>query len=129
MPGMDEGSGERHSAGRAGLRREGVLRAYPLWIAVWAAVAASAAPAHTCGEMIDSLQSYIEAHPGSSGTRKQTTDAQLMHQPTRDAVAKAKKDSRENLNFLLAKAKAQQDVGDAAGCRATLADVERMLKP
>ncbi len=83
----------------------------------------------SCADMVSGLQSYLSAHPQASGTRRQTKDAQLMHQPTRDSVAKAKQDSRENLVAMLAKAKAQQSAGDAEGCHATLAGVAWMLKP
>ena len=103
-----------------------VIAALAMGLAAGGAQAASGA---TCGRMIDDLQSYLDAHPEISGTRKQTKDAQLMHQPTRESVAKAKMQSRDNLVALLAKAKSQQNEGDDVGCRSTLADVERMLKP
>jgi hypothetical protein len=90
---------------------------------------AVAAPSASCGDMVADLQSYLDKHPDTSGTRRQTKDAQLMHQPTRDSVAKAKKESRDNLVALLGKAKAEQSAGEAAACRATLAEVHRMLTP
>ena len=98
-------------------------------VAGLAASGVQATPGATCGQMVGDLQSYLDAHPEASGTRKQTKDAQLMHQPTQRSVAKAKMQSRDNLVALLAKAKSQQAAGEEAACRATLADVERMLKP
>ncbi len=104
-------------------------RVAAILVAGLAASGVHAAPGATCGQMVDDLQSYLDAHPQVSGTRKQTKDAQLMHQPTQRSVAKAKMQSRDNLVALLAKAKAQQSAGDDVGCRSTLADVERMLRP
>jgi hypothetical protein len=89
---------------------------------------ALAAPS-SCADRVSGLQSYLNAHPDASGTARQTKDAQLMHQPTRESVAKAKQESRENLVAMLAKAKAEQGAGDDKGCRATLAGVAWMLKP
>ena len=98
-------------------------------VAGLAASGVQAAPGATCGQMVGDLQAYLDTHPQVTGTRKQTKDAQLMHQPTERSVAKAKMQSRDNLVALLAKAKSQQNEGDDVGCRSTLADVERMLKP
>ena len=89
---------------------------------------APAAPRAACGDMIASLSAYVDAHPDSVGTRPQTKDAQLMHQPTRASVAKAKMESHDNLVALLAKAKSEQAAGDEKGCRHTLGYVEWMLK-
>jgi hypothetical protein len=91
--------------------------------------AAQAASSATCSQMIGDVQTYLDAHPGASGTRKQSKDAQLMHQPTRQSVTKAKMESHDNLVVLLGQARSKHSAGDEAGCRATLADVERMLKP
>ena len=62
------------------------------------------------------------------GALPQTTAAQLMHQPTRESVAKAKMASREHIVSLLAKAKKQQAAGNERGCRATLDEVRWMLQ-
>jgi hypothetical protein len=93
------------------------------------AQAAAAAPPASCAHSIERAEAYLAAHPEASGTRRQTVDAQLMHQPTQAAVAKAKQESREGLAGLLTKARSQQRAGDLAGCEATLADVMRMLAP
>ena len=65
-------------------------------VAGLAASGVQATPGATCGQMVGDLQSYLDAHPGVSGTRKQTKDAQLMHQPTQHSVAKAKMESRDS---------------------------------
>jgi hypothetical protein len=85
--------------------------------------------AASCPQMVAGLERYLAAHPGQTGTRPQTQAAQLMHQPTAESVAKAKMESRDNLSVLLAKARAEHATGDEQGCRKTLGDVERMLKP
>jgi hypothetical protein len=101
-----------------------------LLIVVLAGANAVAAPAPmSCDAMVAGLQSFLQAHPQISGTRRQTKTAQLNHQPTRDSVAKAEQESRENLVAMLAKARAQQGAGDMKGCLATLAEIEWMLKP
>ena len=92
-------------------------------------LAGPAAAAPSCAEMVGDLRAYLDAHPQASGTRPQTVDAQLMHQPTRDSVAHAKMASHDRLVELLGDAEMQQRMGDKAGCEAILADVERMLKP
>ena len=112
------------------MKREIVAMVRHHWLAIWliASAGAAAAPARTCDAMIEGFQAYLDKHPETSGTRRQTKEAQLMHQPTQRSVAKAKWESRDNLRALLEKAKAQQAAGDAAACRATLAEVQRMLK-
>jgi len=97
-------------------------------IGVLASSPALAAPGAACGDMIASLSAYLDAHPERAGTLPQTKDAQLMHQPTRQSVAKAKMESHDNLVALLAKAKSEQAGGDEKGCRHTLGYVEWMLK-
>jgi hypothetical protein len=94
-----------------------------------AASAAQAAPNASCDEMVARLDAFLKAHPGATGVLPQTVDAQLMHQPTRQSVERAKQESREHVVGLLAKAKAQQSAGEAQKCRATLAEVEWMLQP
>ncbi len=94
------------------------------------ASAAVAAPPHkSCAEMVSGLDSFLRAHPQVTGTERQTKDAQLNHQPTRESVAKAEEKSRADLVAMLAKAKLQQGAGDIEGCRATLAEIEWMLAP
>src|SRR4051812_13257105 len=96
-------------------------------VLVLSAAPAAAAPA-SCAHSIARAQAYLATHPQASGTRRQTVDAQLMHQPTQASVAKARQDSRMGLMDLLTQARSQQRAGDEAGCRATLADVMRMLE-
>ena len=96
-------------------------------------IAALALPAPalaaSCADMVSQAESYLAAHPDKAGTRPQTVDAQLQHQPTRESVAKAKMDSRDHLAAALANAKAMQTAGDEAGCRKSFAAVAWMLKP
>ena len=99
-----------------------------LGLALLAATPASAAM-NSCDDMVGGLDAFLKAHPTATGVLPQTTAAQLMHQPTRDFVAKAEKESRQHVVGLLAKAKAQQAAGDERGCRATLAEVKWMLQP
>ena len=84
--------------------------------------------AASCDQMVSGLETYIAEHPAQAGTRPQTKDAQLQHQPTRESVAKAKMESHDNLVALLAKAKAEQAAGDGEGCRKTLGYIKWMLK-
>jgi len=91
--------------------------------------AAEAAPDVNCDEMVARLDAYLKAHPNATGALRQTTGAQLMHQPTRQSVDEAKKQARENLVALLAKAKAAQSAGDEKGCLASLAEAQWMLLP
>jgi len=91
--------------------------------------AAFAAPTPRCTAMVADVRAWLDAHPHVSGTQRQTVAAQLMHQPTAASVAKAKMESRDHIVELLGDAEAKQRSGDMAGCEATLADVERMLKP
>jgi hypothetical protein len=93
------------------------------------ALAPAPAAAVTCDAMIADLRGWLDAHPHVSGTARQTVDAQLQHQPTAASVAKAKMESRDHLVELLGEAQRRQRGGDMAGCEATLADVERMIKP
>jgi hypothetical protein len=94
-----------------------------------AGAADAAAPRGSCADMAGRLQAYLQAHPHAVGVLKQTTGAQLMHQPTRESVEQARHKSRQDLEALLAKARAHQAAGDEAGCRADLKDVEWMLQP
>ena len=96
-------------------------------LALLAAPAAAAPPA--CLTMIADVRAWLDAHPHVSGTRMQTKEAQLQHQPTAASVAKAKMESRDHIVELLGDAEARQRSGDMAGCEATLQDIERMLKP
>jgi hypothetical protein len=113
-----------------GLAREGIvmLRSGFVLAVAWLA-AAPASASGSCDDMVAGLDAFLKAHPSATGALPQTTAAQLMHQPTRDSVAKAKMASREHIVGLLAKAKAQQAAGDARGCQATLAEVRWMLQP
>jgi hypothetical protein len=90
--------------------------------------AAQAAPIASCGEMVSHLDAYLMAHPNATGDLRQTVDAQLMHQPTRESVEKAKMESRDHLVELLASAKAHQAAGEERKCRSTLAEVKWMLQ-
>ncbi len=96
-------------------------------------IAALALPAPafaaSCAEMVSQAEAFLAAHPDTAGTRPQTIDAQLNHQPTRDSVAKAKMSSRDHLAASLANAKAMQTAGDEAGCRKSFDAVAWMLKP
>jgi len=94
-----------------------------------AASAAQAAPKGSCDEMVAHLDAYLKVHPNATGELRQSVDAQLMHQPTRESVEKAKMQSRDHLVELLAKAKAEQGAGKERECRATLAEVKWMLHP
>jgi hypothetical protein len=100
-----------------------------LGLALLATAPASAATSGSCDDMVGNLDAFLKTHPEVTGVLPQTTAAQLMHQPTRDSVAKAEKKSRQHVVGLLAKAKAQQAAGDEPGCRATLAEVRWMLQP
>jgi hypothetical protein len=92
------------------------------------AAPAAADPAR-CNAMVAEVRSWLDAHPHISGTRRQTVDAQLQHQPTAASIAKAKMESRDHIVELLGDAEMLQRSGDMAGCEAKLADVERMLAP
>jgi len=85
--------------------------------------------AASCADMVSKAEVYLAAHPDKAGTRPQTVDAQLQHQPTRDSVAKARMDSRDHLAAALSNAKAMQAAGDEAGCRKSFDAVAWMLKP
>ena len=85
--------------------------------------------AANCADMVSKAEAYLAAHPDKAGTRPQTVDAQLQHQPTRDSVAKARMDSRDHLAASLSNAKAMQAAGDEAGCRKAFDAVAWMLKP
>jgi hypothetical protein len=93
------------------------------------ALAASAAQAASCDETVARLDAFLKSHPGATGALPQTVGAQLMHQPTRQSIAQAKRESRDYVVELLAKAKAQRSAGGEQKCRATLAEVEWMLQP
>jgi hypothetical protein len=103
-------------------------RGFIVLVVALAAGAAQAAPNASCDEMVAQLDAFLKAHPGATGVLPQTVGAQLMHQPTRESIARAKQESREHVVDLLAKAKAQQSAGQAQQCRATLAEVEWMLQ-
>ena len=66
-----------------------------------AASAAQAAPKGSCDEMVAHLDAYLKVHPNATGELRQSVDAQLMHQPTRESVEKAKMQSRDHLVELL----------------------------
>ena len=88
---------------------------------------ALAAP--SCATMIAEVRAWLDAHPHVSGTRAQTVEAQLQHQPTAASVAKAKMESRDHIVEQLGEAERQRRSGDGAGCEATLGDIARMLRP
>ncbi|HXT08402.1 MAG TPA: hypothetical protein VN715_15890 [Roseiarcus sp.] len=90
---------------------------------------AQAAPAGSCDDMVARFDAYLKAHPNATGALPQSVGAQLMHQPTRESIDKAKKQGRAHLEALLAKAKAEQQAKDESGCQATLAEVKWMLQP
>jgi hypothetical protein len=104
-------------------------KGFAVLVVALAASAAQAAPDASCDETVARLDAFLKAHPGATGVLPQTVGAQLMHQPTRESIARAKQESREHVVDLLAKAKAQQSAGQAQRCRATLAEVEWMLQP
>ena len=85
--------------------------------------------AASCADMVSQAEAYLAAHPDKAGTRPQTVDAQLQHQPTRESVAKAKMDSRDHLAASLSNARAMQAAGDEAGCRKSFSAVAWMLRP
>ena len=91
--------------------------------------AAQGAPAGSCDDMVARFDAYLKAHPNATGGLPQSVGAQLMHQPTRDSLDKAKKQGRAHLQALLAKARAEQQAKDESGCQATLAEVQWMLQP
>ena len=84
--------------------------------------------AASCADMVAGAEAYLAAHPDKAGTRPQTVDAQLQHQPTPKSVAKAKMSSREHLADSLARAKAMQAAGDEAGCQKSFSEVAWMLR-
>jgi hypothetical protein len=96
-------------------------------------IAALALPAPalaaSCSDMVSQAETWLAAHPDKAGTGRQTVDAQLQHQPTRESVTHAKMDSRGHLAASLTKANAMQAAGDEAGCAKSFAAVAWMLKP
>ncbi len=105
----------------------------PKWFAMVVltgfAGAAQAAPGRTCDEMVSRFDAYLKTHPNATADLRQSVDAQLMHQPTRESLELARKEGRQHLLDLLAKAKAEQRAHDESGCRATLSEVRWMMKP
>ncbi len=63
-----------------------------------AASAAQAAPSASCGEMVSHLDAYLKAHPNATGDLRQSVGAQLMHQPTRESIEKAKMELRATIS-------------------------------
>ena len=66
--------------------------------------------------MVSHAETWLAAHPDKAGTRPQTVDAQLQHQPTRDSVAKCENETRATISPpLSSNAKAMQSGGRRGG--------------
>jgi hypothetical protein len=63
------------------------------------------------------------------GTAPQSIDAQLEHQPTRDSVERAKRQSQTLVVMVLAQAEAFDSEGKSRECADAIAKARRLLSP
>jgi hypothetical protein len=125
---LDKTSSPRTSGGRAVAvsRMAGLIG-----ITTAAALLATAGVAHSgpCTAQIAALQQQISTTapgPGSGPTFPQTLGAQLHEQPTPQDVEHAERVANKDGEAAIARARAADATGDAAGCHAALSEAKRL---
>ncbi len=116
------------------------MKALRLISIVAAALSAAPALAGPCTSEIESMQKLADQRldnaAGAGPTAAELTDAKLHHQPTVQSLEQAetqvgdlKPGTAVDYQDAMGRARAADDLGDAAGCRAALADLAKILKP
>jgi hypothetical protein len=95
-----------------------------------AIIGLNVAPAHaeTCSDEIAQLEELVVQSMAARPTLRQSTDAQLHHQPTPQSVGRAEENALLRFTAILARAKALNADGKTAECIQSVAEAMRLLR-
>jgi hypothetical protein len=106
-----------------------VTAAFVIGISLLGTTSAHAGPCSNAIAQFEQTVRQSADNPDAGPTARQTTGAQLGHQPTPGSVARAEARAEGTFEAALARAKRFDARGNRAGCTRALAAARRMYSP